>query len=94
MSPDEHAMKLVKVPMPGRVVDRYRSQVSAAVRIAKAAVMELLREGEMTSGEAAETLDLTRRQIPGMMVERNILVANHDPVELQEELQTLPRIGP
>jgi predicted HTH domain antitoxin len=80
--------------MPDQVVDRYGGEASAAVRISKAAVMELLREGELTSGEAAEALNMTRRRILEIMAERNIPVANYDPVELQEELQTLQRIGP
>jgi predicted HTH domain antitoxin len=37
---------------------------------------------------------MTRRRILEIMAERNIPVANYDPVELQEELQTLQRIGP
>jgi predicted HTH domain antitoxin len=80
--------------MPDQVVDRYGGEASAAVRISKAAAMELLREGELTSGEAAEALNMTRRRILEIMAERNIPVANYDPVELQEELQTLQRIGP
>ena len=87
-------MKLLQVSMPDHVVDRYGGEAKAADRISKAAVMELLREGEMTSGEAAEALNMTRRQILEIMAERNIPIANYDPAELQEELQALQQIAP
>ena len=82
-------MKLLQVPMPDQVVERYGGEANAAARISKAVVMELLREGEMTSGEAAEALNLTRRQILAIMAERHIPVANYDPAELLDELQAL-----
>jgi predicted HTH domain antitoxin len=87
-------MKLLQVPMPDQVVERYGGETSAAARISKAAVMELLRQGEMTSGEAAEALNVTCRQVLEIMAERNIPVANYDPSELQDELQALQQIAP
>jgi predicted HTH domain antitoxin len=91
---EEPTMKLLQVPMPDQVVKRYRGETSAAARISKAAVMELLREGELTSGEAAEALNVTRRQILEIMAERNIPIANYDPPELRDERQALQQIAP
>jgi predicted HTH domain antitoxin len=87
-------MKLLQVPMPDQVVERYGGEASAAARITRAAVLELLREEEMTSGEAAEALGMTRRQILEIMAERNIPIANYDPSELQDELRTLQQLTP
>ena len=87
-------MKLLQVPMPDQVVERYGGEASAAARISKAAVIELLREGEMTSGEAAEALAVTRRQILEIMAEPNIPIANYDPAELQDELHVLSQSAP
>jgi predicted HTH domain antitoxin len=87
-------MKLLQVSMPDQVVERYGGEAQAAARISRAAVIELLREGEMTSGEAAETLDVTRRQILEMMAERDIPIANYDPQELPDELLAIRQIAP
>ena len=87
-------MKLLQVAMPDQVVERYGGETSVAARISIAAVMVLLREGEMKPGEAAETLNVARRQILSLMAKRNIPVANYDPAELQDELQDLQQIAP
>src|SRR5260370_41642869 len=54
---ETRGMKLLPVPMPDYLVERYGGEAKAAVRISQAAVMELLRVGELTSGEAAEVLN-------------------------------------
>ena len=87
-------MKLLQVPMPDRLVERYGGVASAAARVSQAAVLELLRQGELTSGEAAEALDMPRREILELMAAHDIPIANYDPAELQEELQTLRQISP
>jgi predicted HTH domain antitoxin len=86
-------MKLLQVSMPDHVVERYGGEVQAAAHISRAAVIELLREGEMTSGEAAKTLNLTRRQILDLMAERDIPIANYDPMELQDELVSVRHLA-
>ena len=87
-------VRLVQVRVPARLVDRYGGEDATAARISRAAVLELLREGEMTSGEAAEALDLTRRDVLELMTQHEIPVANYNPAELDAELDTLKRLAP
>jgi predicted HTH domain antitoxin len=94
MGREKQRMKLLQVPMPDHLVERYGGEAKAAARIFRAAVIELLREGEMTSGEAAEALSLARREILEIMAAHNIPIANYDPAELQDELQALREISP
>jgi predicted HTH domain antitoxin len=87
-------MKLLRVPVPDNLVDRLGGEAAATSRITRAAVIELLRQGEMTSGEAAEALNLTRREILEMMAEGNIPIADYDPAELETEAQILKQLRP
>ncbi len=48
----------------------------------------------MTSGEAAEALNLSRRQVLEIMAEHNIPIANYSPSELEAELQALQQLAP
>jgi predicted HTH domain antitoxin len=91
---DEERMKLLQVPMPDHLVERFGGEAKAAAHISRAAVIELLRAGEMTSGEAAEALNLSRRQILEIMAERDIPIANYSPSELEDELRALQQIAP
>src|SRR5437867_2628997 len=78
-------MKSLLIKMPDHLVERYGGESAAAARFSRAAVIELLREGEMTSGEAAETLNLTRREVLELMAERNIPIANLGTSVLMDE---------
>lgn len=82
-------MKVLPVPVPDELVERYGGEAEAAARVSRAAIIELLREGEITSGQAAEALNITRREVLELMVERDIPIANYDPQELEGELRTL-----
>jgi predicted HTH domain antitoxin len=87
-------MKLVQVPVPDQLIRRFGGEAEAAARISRAAVVELLRQGEMTSGEAAEALGVTRREVLELMAERDIPIANYDPSELEGELRVLEKLIP
>jgi predicted HTH domain antitoxin len=90
----EETMKYLQVPMPDQLVERYGGETQAAARISRAAVLQLLRDREMTSGEAAEALGITRREVLEAMAEHDIPIANYDPEELAEEMVTLHRLAP
>jgi predicted HTH domain antitoxin len=85
-------MKLIQVPVPDRLLRRFGGESGAVARVSQAAVLELLREGEMTSGEAAEVLGVTRREVLTLMAEKNVPIANYDAAELADELDTLRRL--
>jgi len=82
-------VRLLQVPIPDRLVERFGGEEAAAARYSRAAVLELLREGEMTSGEAAEALGIQRRELLEMMAAHDIPIANYDPEELEQELRVL-----
>lgn len=85
-------MTTVQILVPDRLVERYGSEEAASARFSEAAIIELLRQGEMTSGEAAEALQLTRRDVLELMASRDIPVANYPPGELDAELDLLRKL--
>ena len=87
-------MKLLQVPVPDELIRRFGGEAEATLRVSRAAVIELLRQGEMTSGEAAEALGVTRREVLELMAERDIPIANYDPSELEGELRVLEKLIP
>jgi predicted HTH domain antitoxin len=80
--------------IPDRLIARYGGETAAAARVSEAAVIELLRQGEMTSGEAAEALGRTRASILAQMAALGIPVANYDAAELEGELSLLRSLQP
>jgi predicted HTH domain antitoxin len=87
-------MQLLQVSMPDQFVERRGGEAQAAARIWREAVIQLHRAGKMTSGEAAETLNVTRAQILERMAERDVSIANYAPKELQDEPLALRQIAP
>src|SRR5688500_18214839 len=69
-------MTILPVPVPDSLVDRLGGQERAARRFLEAAVLELLRAGELTSGEAAEVLGIPRRAVLELMARHDIPIAN------------------
>ena len=84
-------MMILQVPLPDALVERLGGQERAATRFSEAAILELLRAAELTSGEAAEALGIPRRAVLELMASHDIPVANYPPEEIEEELDVLRR---
>ena len=82
-------MTILHVPIPDTLVERLGGEEQAATRFSQAAVLELLRAGELTSGAAAEALRTSRRAVLELMARHDIPIANYAPEEIDGELDVL-----
>jgi hypothetical protein len=69
------------------------SPEAAAARAKEALVLQLLREAEITQGQAARFLGLTRWDILDLMAEHNILSGPVTPEEVEAELATIHKLS-
>ena len=75
------------IQVPQILVNAWGRQESAQQKIVEAAVLELVREGKMSSGKAAEVLGVTRWDFLDLMSERNVPHVNFSPQELAQQLR-------
>ena len=73
------------IQVPQILVNAWGREESAQQKIVEAAVLELVREGKMSSGKAAEVLGVTRWDFLDLMSVHNVPHANFDAQELARQ---------
>ena len=77
----------VTVDVPDRLVELLGSPQAVAERMQTALVLDLLRQGEISQGRAAELLGITRWDILQLMVKHEIPSGPRTVEELQEDIE-------
>src|SRR5206468_2026163 len=85
------AMQTLSLEIPEALVKMLGSPEAAAAKAKQALVLQLLREAELTQGQAAELLGLTRWDILDLMAEHNIPSGPETAEEMAQEVEDLRR---
>jgi predicted HTH domain antitoxin len=85
--PTQFATQTIEVPQV--LFDSWKPQQAAKKKIVEAAVFELIREGSMSSGKAAELLGMSRQEVLDLMARRNVAHVNFSKDELVHQLNDL-----
>jgi len=72
---------------PGDLPEESLQKKEVLKKIKEAVVLELLREGEITQGKAAELLEISRDDLFDLMAKYDIPMANFPPEELQCQIE-------
>ena len=72
--------------LPEELIDTFDSEAQASQEAKEAFVMELLRQGKISQGKAAEVLGLDRWDLMDMMAAYKVPALNITPDELDAEL--------
>lgn len=70
----------------------WKSKKTAERKITQAVVLELLREGKITSGKAAEFLNMSRWDFMKLMSEHNIPMADFNSGELESQIRDFKKL--
>lgn len=70
---------------PGDLPEESLQKKEVLKKIKEAVVLELLREGEITQGKAAELLEINRWDLFDLMAKHDIPMANFPPEELERQ---------
>lgn len=82
------ATKLVTFELPEEVVALLGSDELAAIRARTALVLDLLREGHLSQGQAAQLLHLTRWDLLDLMAQHGIESGPETAEELRQEIES------
>ncbi len=87
-------LKTIQIPFPSEISDILTTTYQDSADIIKeAAVLELYREGKISSGKAAEILDMERFEFIRYAGMKGIPFIRISPEELEEEVRLLEEIG-
>lgn len=87
-------LKTIQIPFPSEISDILTTTYQDGADIIKeAAVLELYREGKISSGKAAEILDMERFEFIRYAGMKGIPFIRISPEELEEEVRLLEEIG-
>ena len=78
--------------VPENLIALLGSPEAAAAKAKEALVLQLLREAEISQGQAAELLGITRWDILDLMAQHDILSGPETPEEVREEIAILERL--
>ena len=81
----------ITVDLPEELAQRLGSPETLAGRVRESLVLELLREAEITQGEAAILLGVTRYDILGLMAHYRILSGPETAEEVREDIEAARR---
>ena len=87
------ATRTLAVEVPEELVALLGSPEAAAAKAKEALVLALLREAQISQGQAARLLGLTRYDILDLMAEHHILSGPETAEEIEEELATVQRLS-
>ncbi len=78
-------MKSISIELPDEIVDLFgKDELEASLR--KWAVLELVRAGKLSSGKAAEVLEMTRWEFMELMSDYDVPMADFSVEELERQL--------
>ena len=80
------AASTVTIELPEELVAACGSLAAAAERARRTLALDLLREGRLSQGKAAQLLGVTRWDIVDLMAEYNVPSGPRTPEEVDEEL--------
>ena len=75
------------IQLPKVLFDYWKRKKVAEKKITQTLVLELVKEGEMTQGKAAELLNISRWDLMGLMARYNVPTANFDTHELERQVE-------
>ncbi|HZS00760.1 MAG TPA: UPF0175 family protein [Chloroflexota bacterium] len=87
------ATRTLSLEVPEELVRMLGSPEAAAAKAKEALVLQLLREAEISQGQAAALLGITRWDILDLMAQHDILSGPVTPEEVEEELATVHRLS-
>jgi len=88
------SLKNIQIPFPSEILDILATTYQTGADIIKeAAVLELYREGKISSGKAAESLDMERFEFIRYTGMKGIPFIRISSEELEEEVKLLEEIG-
>jgi hypothetical protein len=85
------ATRTLALEVPEELVKLLGSPEAAAAKAKEALVLQLLREAEISQGQAAALLGITRWDILDLMAQHNILSGPVTPEAVEEEIESLRR---
>ncbi|MEZ4523246.1 MAG: UPF0175 family protein [Thermomicrobiales bacterium] len=87
------ATKTVTIELPESIIQLLGTTESASKETHRAIVIELFRRGEISQGKAAELLGISKRDMLPIMEEYGIYHGPQTEEEVDEELETVRRLG-
>ncbi|MFW6074029.1 MAG: UPF0175 family protein [Chloroflexota bacterium] len=87
------ATKSVTVELPEELVAFLGSPEKTNERVRKSLVLELLREGEISQGKAAELLGVSKSAVLEVMKEHNIYSGPRTSDEISQEIESARRLA-
>jgi hypothetical protein len=85
--------QMVTIEVPEYLIALLGSPEAAAAKTKEALILQLLREAEITQGQAANYLGITCWDILDLMAQHDILSGPVTAEEVREELATLQRLA-
>ena len=82
-----YAITTQALRLPSFLFDYWQPRKVAEKNITEAAVLKLLREAKISSGKAAELLDMPRWEFWELMSKHNISMVNLDSSELKKQIK-------
>ena len=86
------ATQTYSIELPDEVAALLGSPEAVAAKAKEALVLQLLREAEISQGQAARFLGITRWDILDLMAQHSILSGPETPEELRQEIAILERL--
>ncbi|MDQ3700867.1 MAG: UPF0175 family protein [Chloroflexota bacterium] len=86
--------RTLAVEVPEEVVALVGSPEDAAVKAGQALVLDLVREGRISHGKAAELLGLSRWSMLDLMAQYRIEAGPSDEAEIRQDLEAARRASP
>ena len=77
-------MKAVSIEFPEEVIELYEEK-ELEISVRKWSVLELVRNGKLSSGKASEILGMTRWDFMELMSDYDIPMVNFSPEELESQ---------
>ena len=78
-------MKAISIELPDEIIELFgENELEASLR--KWAVLELVRAGKLSSGKAAEVLEMTRWEFMELMSDYDVPMADFPEEELERQL--------
>ena len=81
------------IEIPAELLEILGSAEAARTKTRQALILQLLREGEISQGYAANLLEITRYDILELMAKYQIPSGPQTPEEIQEELEAARRLA-
>ena len=79
-------VKAISIELPEEITELF-SEKELEISVRKWAVLELVRAGKLSSGKAAEILEMTRWEFMDLMSDQNIPMSDFPEEELERQMK-------